>query len=156
MRTNRRRSCAICAFPISGDQSRDLSAVWCLGCTKLCSFQVGAASPAASPLTHVPFRQQAEVVLLLLSTIIWERNIMLEYATNPRARLSNTSHSRKYLCRRPPASYLRTQEVLPMQQRLVKYLTEDRIFGAQILCSVYFFMSAVSVLRRVYFLVRVV
>lgn len=32
-----------------------------------------------------------------------------------------------------------------MQQRLVKYLTEDRIFGAQILCSVYFFMSAVSV-----------
>eukprot|EP00752_Nemacystus_decipiens_P008550 g7637.t1 len=36
------------------------------------------------------------------------------------------------------------QEVLPMQQRLVKYLTEDRIFGAQILCSVYFFMSAVA------------
>lgn len=30
-----------------------------------------------------------------------------------------------------------------MQQRLVKYLTEDRVFGVQILCSVYFFMSAV-------------
>ncbi|CAN0388629.1 unnamed protein product [Pylaiella littoralis] len=36
------------------------------------------------------------------------------------------------------------QEVLPMQQRLVKYLTEDRVFGAQILCSVYFFVSAVA------------
>eukprot|EP00903_Cladosiphon_okamuranus_P016414 g15135.t1 len=36
------------------------------------------------------------------------------------------------------------QEVLPMQQRLVKYLTEDRIFGAQIMCSLYFFMSAVA------------
>lgn len=35
------------------------------------------------------------------------------------------------------------QEVLPMQQRLVKYLTEDRVFGAQILLSAYFFMSAV-------------
>lgn len=34
-----------------------------------------------------------------------------------------------------------------MQQRLVKYLTEDRIFGAQIVCSVYFFMSAVSAFR---------
>lgn len=32
-----------------------------------------------------------------------------------------------------------------MQQRLVKYLTEDRIFGAQIMCSLYFFMSAVRV-----------
>ena len=32
-----------------------------------------------------------------------------------------------------------------MQQRLVKYLTEDRIFGAQIVCSLYFFMSAVRV-----------
>ncbi|CAM9981030.1 unnamed protein product [Ectocarpus sp. 6 AP-2014] len=38
------------------------------------------------------------------------------------------------------------QEVLPVQQRLVKYLTEDRVFGVQILCSVYFFMSAVAYL----------
>lgn len=30
-----------------------------------------------------------------------------------------------------------------MQQRLVKYLTEDRVFGAQILCSLYFLASAV-------------
>eukprot|EP00904_Undaria_pinnatifida_P002520 jgi/Undpi1/12269/HiC_scaffold_5.g01945.m1 len=36
------------------------------------------------------------------------------------------------------------QEVLPMQQRLVKYLTEDKVFGAQILCSAYFLISAVA------------
>ena len=30
-----------------------------------------------------------------------------------------------------------------MQQRLVKYLTEDKVFGAQILCSAYFLVCAV-------------
>ncbi|CAM9675735.1 unnamed protein product [Laminaria digitata] len=31
-----------------------------------------------------------------------------------------------------------------MQQRLVKYLTEDKVFGAQILCSAYFLVCAVA------------
>lgn len=48
-------------------------------------------------------------------------------------------------CAAPPSCLApnNEQEVLPMQQRLVKYLTEDKVFGAQILCSAYFLISAV-------------
>ncbi|CAM9944315.1 unnamed protein product, partial [Choristocarpus tenellus] len=36
------------------------------------------------------------------------------------------------------------EEVLPVQQRLVKYLSDDRVFGVQVLCSIYFLLTMVA------------